>query len=228
VLIDVINLAYHRDLMASAGQTAINMAKKTYQKGEYILLIEGGVPTAFHGHTGLAWTDLDQDVTFEEVVLQYAPNASQVVCIGQCSSYGGVSAAPPNPAQTKSIQQITGLTTINVAGCPPHPDWVVWVIAKLVAGQSIPLDSHGRPQELFPDRIHEHCQLRYAPKAQHYGEDGKCLMYLGCRGVQSQSKGECPSHMFNNGVNFCTIAGAPCFGCTNPNFPGNQSFFVDD
>ncbi|MFH2001698.1 MAG: hydrogenase small subunit [Planctomycetota bacterium] len=225
VLIDVINLAYHPNLMASAGQTATNAAKKAYKQGGYVLVVEGGVPTAFDGNACWAWTDYNKDVTFESVVRQYAADAAAIVCMGQCSSYGGIFAAPPNPTQVKSVKELTGLTTINVAGCPPHPAWLVSVIAKLVAGIPISLDAYGRPSDIYGSRIHDTCQLRNAPEAHEYGDDGGCMEELGCRGKQSQSRGNCPTQQFNNGVNFCTIAGAPCFGCTNPAFPGTNPFF---
>lgn len=225
VLIDVINLAYHPNLMASAGQTAANTAKKAYKEGGYVLVVEGGVPTAFDGNACWAWQDHNQHVTFKSAVEQFAPNAAAIVCMGQCSSFGGLFAAPPNPTQVKSVSELTGLTTINVAGCPPHPTWLVSVIAKLVAGIPVSLDAYGRPSDIYGQRIHNNCQLRYAAEAQEYGEDGKCLRELGCRGVQAQSRANCPTLQFNNGTNYCTLAGAPCFGCTNPDFPGTDPFF---
>lgn len=225
VLIDVVNLAYHPNLMASAGQTAVNVAKDAFDAGGYVLVVEGGIPTAFNGNACWAWTDKGRDVTFEEAVLQYSSRAAAIVCMGQCSAYGGMFAAPPNPTNVKSVKDVTGKTTINIAGCPPHPNWLVSVIAKLVAGIPINLDAYGRPSDLFQNRIHDTCPLKSAPEAKQYGEKNKCLEDLGCRGKQDQSKGTCPTQMFNGGVNFCTIAGAPCFGCTNPAFPGTKPFF---
>lgn len=228
VLIDVINLAYHPNIMASAGQTAVNVAETTFDQGGYVLVVEGGIPTAFGGNACWAWTDGEKDVTFEEAVNRYASRAAAIVCMGQCSSYGGIFGAPPNPTGVKSVKELTGKSTINVAGCPPHPDWLISVVAKLVAGIPINVDAYGRPSDLYSQRIHETCQLRHADEAHQLGEKGKCLEELGCRGKQSQSKGTCPTNMFNNGVNFCTIAGAPCFGCTNPDFPGTDPFFKED
>jgi hydrogenase small subunit len=226
VLIDVINLAYHPNLMAAAGQTAVDAAQQAYAAGNYVLVVEGGIPTAFAGNACWAWTDNGVDVTFQEAVVQLAERAAAIICVGQCASWGGMWAAPPNPTQVRGVSEVTGLATINVAGCPPHPDWLVWVIARYLAGQPINLDAYGRPATLFGRRIHSICPLRGTNEATRFGQEGRCLEELGCRG--EDTRGECPSQLFNGGVNWCIGAGAPCFGCTEPSFPGTRAFFDHD
>jgi len=225
VLIDVINLRYHPNLMAAAGPTAVNSALQAYNAGGYVLVVEGGIPTAFGGNACWAWDYRGRHVTFEEAVLQFAGPAAAIICVGECSSFGGMWAAPPNPTGVRSVSQITGRTTINAAGCPPHPDWVVWIIAKLVAGQTIPLDSYGRPQELFASRVHDSCPLRHTQEATHFGQENRCLEHLGCRGEATSAP--CPSQYFNGGVNWCIGSGAPCLGCTSSTFPGTKAFFEE-
>ena len=56
VLLQVVNLAYHPNLMGAAGELAVAQAQAAYNAGGYILCVEGGVPTAFGGNTCLAWT----------------------------------------------------------------------------------------------------------------------------------------------------------------------------
>ena len=68
VLLDSINLVYHPNLMAVAGQSAVDIAKAAYTKGGYVLAVEGGVPTAFGGRACWAWTYNGVDVTFQQVV----------------------------------------------------------------------------------------------------------------------------------------------------------------
>jgi len=228
VLINVINLAYHPTLMAGAGRTAVDAARQAVKAGNYLLVVEGGVPTAFGGSTCWAWTDRGQEVTFEQAVKTLAQTAAGVVCVGQCSAYGGIPAAPPNPTGIKSVKDITGLTTINIAGCPPHPDWVVWVVAKLVAGSPIPLDTYGRPTGLFSYRIHDQCPRKQAQEANNFGQHNMCMEELGCRGKQTETKGNCPTLLFNNGSNWCIGADSPCIGCTNPAFPGVKPLFQED
>ena len=75
VLLNSINLVYHPNLMAMAGQSAVDLAKAAYTKGGYILAVEGGVPTAFGGRTCWAWTYNGVDVTFQQVVTDLAAKA---------------------------------------------------------------------------------------------------------------------------------------------------------
>jgi len=218
VLIDVINLRYHTTVMAAAGQTAAEAAYQTLQSGNFILVVEGGVPTAFGGRACLVWHDQGRDVTLLEAVQTFGAVAAQVVCVGQCSGSGGICVAPPNPTGVQPVATLLGRPTINVAGCPPHPQWVVWVLAQLVAGNSVPVDVYGRPTQLFGTRVHSRCPLRNSEDATTWADESLCKEPLGCRGREAY--GNCPDLKFNGGVNWCIGAGAQCLGCTAPTFPG--------
>jgi hydrogenase small subunit len=37
--------------------------------------------------------------------------------------------------------------------------------------------------------------------------------------------GNCPSTLWNGGVNWCINANAPCIGCTNPDFPDSRPLY---
>ena len=146
VLINYINLAYHPNLSAVAGESAAAVIEQVRQQGNYILALEGGVPTRFNGGACYSWTADGVEVTFQDAVRSLAARAAQVLCIGTCSSFGGIPAAGPNPAGVVSARTLTGRATINVAGCPPHPNWMVWTIVQMLQGKPISLDSSGRPR----------------------------------------------------------------------------------
>jgi hydrogenase small subunit len=222
LLINSINLVYHPTLMSLAGQSAVEQAEAAYSKGGYILAVEGGVPTAFNGYACAAWTYNNEEVTFQSAVLDLASKASKIICIGTCASWGGISAAPPNPTGVKGVKAVTGKTTINISGCPPHPDWIVWAIAQLLLGNNIALDSYGRPTALYSQKIHDKCPRKGKGEAETYGLDLMCLKDLGCRGPQTRAS--CLSQLWNNKVNWCIDANSPCIGCTEPTFPGSNSF----
>jgi hydrogenase small subunit len=224
LLISSINLAYHPTLMAAAGATAVNAAKAAYAKGNYILVVEGGIPTAFGGAAGFAWRDGSRDVTVMEAVKVYAAKAAKVVCVGTCASFGGIPAAGLNPAGIKSVKAVTGLTTINIPGCPAHPDWVFWAVVQLLTGAPVALDANGRPSALFNNlTVHDQCPRNGATKATRFAQDGQCLMNLGCRGPMTIAN--CPSVRWNNKVSWCVEANSPCVGCADPSFPANYSFY---
>lgn len=222
VLINYINLAYHPNLSAAAGESAAAVIEGVRQAGNYVLVLEGAIPTAFNGGACYSWTANGVDVTFQDAVRSLAQRAAAVLCIGTCASFGGIPAAPPNPTGAVSARTLTGRSTINVAGCPPHPNWMVWTIVQLLQGRSPALDGSGRPTALYGRTVHDQCPLRGTEETHLFGVSGQCLKELGCRGPETGAN--CPSQKWNNGVNWCVNAGAPCNGCTSANFPGTNAF----
>lgn len=224
VLINFVNLRYHPQVMALAGDSAVAQAEAAYSSGRYILAVEGGIPTAFGGAACWAWTYQGREVTVLEAVKSLASRATAVLSIGTCASFGGIAAASPNPAGVQSLAAATGVPTINIAGCPPHPDWIVYVIAKLLGGQSLPLDGQRRPTALYGRTVHSQCPRRERDEAESFVGAGQgCLKELGCRGPRTYAN--CPVAWFNGGVNWCIGAGAPCVGCTEPSFSGTSPFW---
>lgn len=218
VLINTVNLAYHPNLMAAAGDSAVAALRQAAVPGKYILAVEGGVPTAFGGAACLAFTENGRDVPFQEAVTSLAAQAWKILCVGTCASWGGIPAAAPNPTAIRGVRAVTGKTTVNIGGCPPHPDWIVWTIAKLLAGTLGSLDSYGRPRALFGGAtVHDRCPRREREEAETYGVDRECLEELGCLGPDTRAN--CPSTLWNGGRNWCVDANAQCIGCTESTFP---------
>ncbi len=224
VLINSVNLAYHPNLMALAGDSAVDEVEKAYQRGGYILAVEGGVPTNFEGNACRAWSSGGEDVTFQQAVLDLSSRAAAILCIGTCAAWGGIPAAPPNATGVKGVKVLTGRTTINIAGCPTHPDWIVWGVVQLLLKKKIRLDSYGRPTAIFTGRtVHDLCPRRETDEAETFGVDRRCLEELGCRGPRTVAN--CPQVLWNDRVNWCIDANAPCLGCTNADFPGSRPFY---
>lgn len=221
-LLNSVNLVYHPTLMSIAGEDAVDLVTQVYRQGGYILAVEGGVPTAFGGATCFAWSYDGVDVTFQEAVRYLAGRAGRIMCVGTCSAYGCIPAAPPNPTGIRSVQAVTGRPTLNLPGCPTHPDWIVWAIVQMILGKPIAADSRGRPTALFKATVHDQCPRREARKARGFGQEGLCLKELGCRGPETVAP--CPLSGWNNGVNWCVGANAQCIGCTDPRFPGTRPF----
>jgi hydrogenase small subunit len=229
VLTDDIDLVYHPTLMAAAGSMAADAALQAADSGKFILVVEGGVPTKFDGACCWIWTRNDEEVTFQSMVRNLAGRASSVVAVGTCAAFGGVPASGENPAGVVPVSTATNKPTINVPGCPAHPDWIVWTLAKVIAnGNDIPLDAHGRPIELYGNTVHDKCPRRTAfsggTNAREFGEDSEnCLIRLGCLGPSTHAP--CPTTRWNansvtgEGVNWCVDSNAPCLACTEPKFP---------
>lgn len=224
LLINTIDLVYHPTLMGAAGDLAVQTLQNA-AAGKFILAVEGGIPTQYNGKTCTLYTQNGVDVTALSAVQQLAPKATQVLSIGSCASFGGIAGGNPNPTAIKSVSAATGVSTINIAGCPPHPDWVVWAIAQLLAGYSISLDSNRRPTTLYGRTVHSQCSRQNATWATSLNDTGHCMGNLGCKGRQTYA--DCPTRLWNNGVNWCvgTIssngngADSLCQGCTQNGFP---------
>jgi len=229
VLTDDIDLVFHPTLMAAAGSTAAEAALHAANSGQFILVVEGGVPTKFDGACCWIWTHNGEDVTFQKMVKELAGRASSVVAVGACAAFGGVPAAGENPAGVVSVSAAISRPTINVPGCPAHPDWIIWTLAQVIAnGNNIALDSSGRPTAIYGSKVHDNCPRRGAfsngTNARKFGENSDhCLIRLGCFGPSTHAP--CPTMKWNTnavtgeGVNWCVDSNAPCIACTEPSFP---------
>jgi hydrogenase small subunit len=223
LLINSINLEYHPNLMTASGLSAVEALDAAYARGGYVLAVEGGVPTAFGGAAGWAMTDASgHELTIAEAVQKYGARAGAIICMGTCASWGGIPASGSNPAGIRSVGSFLGKPTINVGGCPPHPDWMVWPIVQLILNKPIAKDSFGRPTGVFRTKVHERCPLKERDEAKYWGQPQRCLKSLGCRGPEAVAP--CPTQRWNNGVSFCAEAGAPCLNCTSATFPGRNAF----
>jgi NiFe hydrogenase small subunit HydA len=157
-----------------------------------------------------------------DAVKELAPKAKAVICVGTCSSYGGIPASGSNPTAVKTVSEVTGITTVNLPGCPAHPDWVAAAIARLLCGEELVLDAtDGRPIDIFQRTVHFSCPRRPLYDKGHFatdiGQDGRCFYKLGCRGPYTLA--DCSSRGWNNGFNYCIQANVPCVGCAEKSFP---------
>jgi hydrogenase small subunit len=234
VLTGAIDLVFHPTIMALAGDSAVAAMKQVRSRGGYVLVLEGGVPTAYGGRCCLTYSYNGVEVTHEDVVKQYAERAAAVVCVGTCASFGGIAASGTNPTGVTRVSQVIGRPTINISGCPANPDWMVWAIVQLILGRPVTLDADSRPVDLYKrdlngkqvsSFIHERCPLKETDEASRFGQSGRCLKKLGCRGPKTKAR----CHNCWNGIagkgTWCIGVGAPCHGCTEATFPGPESFF---
>ncbi len=224
LLFNYINLAFGKTIMAAAGDLAVASLRNAQNKGDFILVVEGGVPTAFGGMACTVFTENGYDITMEEAVQELAGMANAVVCIGACACSGGIPAAGPNPGAVKTVREITGIPTLNIPGCPPHPDWIAGTLASVLCGTIPAADAQGRPYSFFGRSVHDTCPKRplYDKNtfASNFGQNGQCLRNLGCHGPETGA--DCALRGWNNGFNYCMQSNANCIGCTENDFPRDQ------
>jgi [NiFe] hydrogenase small subunit len=232
LVLEILSVEYHETIMAAAGQQAedqLHAAVKKYE-GKFICVAEGAVATNYDGAYGKIGGR-----TFLEVAKEVCPKAAAVIAIGACATFGGVQAAKPNPGGYKSVGEALGIKTVNIAGCPPNPiNFVGTVVNYLLLGKLPALDDLGRPLFAYGKTIHDQC-----PRRSHFENDefveefgseeaaaGYCLYKMGCRGPETYNN--CPIAKFNDGTSFPIEAGAPCIGCSQPDFWDKFSPFYQE
>lgn len=226
VLKKLINLKFNNTLMSAEGDFAYEQFLDTLNS-EFILLVDGAISTKGGGFYNIIAHYKGKPVTALEAAQLAGSKAKYVIGVGTCASYGGISAAKPNPAACKSIKEILNREVINLPGCPCHPDWVIGTIAHLISYGRPALDDQGRPAIFYGVTIHDRCTRRgfFERKqfADKFGDEG-CMIKLGCRGPVTKT--DCPRRKWDGYVNWPVEANTTCIGCAHPNFPDAMEPFV--
>lgn len=226
VLTQIVNITYENTLMAAEGENAFDKFLETLDT-DFILLVEGAVSTMENGKYNIVANYKGERITAYEAVRMAGDKAKYVVAVGTCATYGGISAAAPNPSGCKSIQGVMEREVIKLPGCPSHPDWVVGTIAHLVGYGKPALDSEGRPLLFYSTTIHDNCTRRgffdQGMFANKFGEE-TCMFKLGCRGPITKT--DCPRRKWNSYVNWPVGDNTNCIGCAQQYFPDGMEPFI--
>ncbi|MFO0600307.1 MAG: hydrogenase small subunit [Myxococcaceae bacterium] len=220
LILDLISLDYHETLMAAAGKQAeeARLAAMKENKGKYVLVIEGAIPTKENGIFCKVGGRTALDLTKEA-----AADAAAVISIGSCASWGGMPSTSPNPTGASSVGKVLGKTVVTIPGCPPNPyNFLSTVVHFLTFGSLPELDAKGRPKFAYGRLIHENCERRAhfdaGRFAMEFGDEGHrqgwCLYKLGCKGPETYAN--CPQILFcDAGPGSWPVGtGHPCIGCT--------------
>ena len=180
--LDKIYFAYHPDLMTATGWQAEEMMEdmEAETRDHYILVIEGAIPTG----EGEDFCSFGLEQSSEEPVgrtvpkartiyswlRELVPGAAAVIAIGNCASFGGIPSANAEVTKATAAQKVVAgmdedKPVICVAGCPPHPDWLIGTIMDVllwVTGEKEPpdLDERGCIKRFYQSTIHESCERK--------------------------------------------------------------------
>ena len=220
LILDVISLDYHETLFAAAGHQveAARRAAMKANKGKYLLVVEGAIPTKDGG----IYCKIGGQ-TAMEMLKECAADAAAVIAIGSCSSWGGMPSTGPNPTGASSAQEVLGKPVANIPGCPPNPyNFLSTVVHFLTFGKLPELDAKNRPKFAYSRLIHDNCERRAhfdaGRFAMEFGDEGHrkgyCLYKLGCKGPETYAN--CPSILFGDvgNASWPVGTGHPCIGCT--------------
>ena len=211
----------------------------SFGAGVFILIVDGAVPTGpgtgkinekycmvfddpsnYSGYKGVDVPTADgsfaDSVNMANALrwIANSPYCVAVISVGTCSSYGGIPAGKGNKTGAMGVYdffQKESITTpvINVPGCPPHPDWIVYPVAYFLATTPAgldplgipPLDLDRRPTAVYSgsgnggqgapfcmDCPNKDSQDK--PDAAQFLGDTGCLGAFGCKGPYTV--GDCP------------------------------------
>lgn len=211
-----VDIRFHPTIMAPYGEAA--MAALNIEPD--VLVVEGAIPDAKFASVG-------ERPVIDLVTEMASKTKIGVVAVGACATHGGIPGAKGNVTNARGVNKVVlDKPVINLPGCPPHPDLMLLSLSYvIITGTVPPLDSFGRPKAFYNRVIHDECARRgfydkgefAASFAEADFSNEKCLWKLGCKGPVTLS--DCAYRKWNNGVNVCMNAGAPCIGCYHEAFP---------
>ena len=183
----MISLDYHETLFAAAGHQIEAALHDAVERGGYVCVVEGAIPTKEDGiYCQIAGR------TAIDILQEVGNKAAAVIAIGSCASWGGVPSAEPNPTGAVGAQEILpDKTVVNLPGCPSNPYNFLGVVLQFATMGTLPaLDDENRPLFAYGRTIHEHCPRRAhfdaGRFAREFGDEGHnlgyCLFATGLQG----------------------------------------------
>jgi hydrogenase small subunit len=237
LLINRLDMQYNSTLIAAAGDVALSgdgaygitvtpgapLDLTSLASQGFMLVVEGAIPV----NAGGKFCSVGGDMTMLDAFDRFSEVTTDIIAVGTCASFGGVSKAAGGYTGALGVQDALASLgrnkpVINIPGCPMHPDWFVGTVLTILSGGSVQLDADKRPTAYFSRRIHDYCPFRHGEEADRLGQKG-CLEELGCRGPATRA--DCFSRMWNSpaantvGVNWCIGSGSPCTGCVQKGWP---------
>lgn len=232
IVLDILSWEYHEVIMAGAGSAANSVLDRVVrdEKGKYLAVVEGAVPTAgggiyctIGGRTGL------------ELAQRVCGNAAATISVGACAFDGGLVRAKPNPTGALGIHEaVPGIKVINMSGCPHNPANTAAVLVHYLTFNDLPpLDSYDRPLFAHGRVIHDQCERRAHFDAGRFvtewGDEGHrkgwCLYKMGCKGPEANFN--CPVTQWNDHTSWPVRAGHGCIACASPRFWDRMSPFYN-
>lgn len=225
LILDQLSLDYTELLMAPSGAAAEGQLAKTIKEraGEYVLIVEGSIPTADGGvYCCVAGR------SFQDIVKEAAAGALAVLAVGSCAADGGLPLATGGATGAASVSTVlsgAGKKIIRFPGCPMNIENLTAALTQYTTLGTWPeTDSTGLPLFAYGARIHRSCEWLPFFRANQFVETwgdaghqaGWCLRQVGCQGPQTSAN--CPTKKFNSATSWPVAAGAPCLGCTRATF----------
>jgi hydrogenase small subunit len=230
IVLELLSWEYHELIMAGAGQAAESALQRVVreEKGKYLAVVEGAIPTADGGVYCTIGGRTALDIAHE-----VCTNAAGVIAVGACAWDGGLVRSNPNPTGAVGLQEaVSGIQVVNLGGCPHNPANTAAVLVHyLTFGKMPALDSFNRPLFAYGKLIHDQCERRAHYDAGRFVQEwddegarkGWCLYKMGCKGPEATYN--CPTVRWNQGTSWPVKSGHGCIACASHRFWDTKSPF---
>ncbi|MDQ7049106.1 MAG: hypothetical protein Q9M92_06000 [Enterobacterales bacterium] len=180
----------------------------------------------------------------KDLIAQLAAKAEYILAIGTCATFGGMGSHANDEMQGvglqfhhnekggflgKNFRSASDFPIINLSGCPIHPKALELTLNLLIRGLPLELDDLNRPKVYYGISVHNGCTRNVSHEFKledtKLGEDGCLFFNIGCKGPTTRAS--CNKYLWNE-QSSKTRAGVPCFGCTRPDFPMPEPFYVTE
>ena len=232
IVLDLFSWEYHEVIMAGAGTHASASLDRVVkeEKGKYLVVVEGGIPT---GEGGIYCT----------IGGRHGAGDGRAGLPQRRSHHRGgslrrrrrIHARHPNPTGALGIgEAVPGLKHINMNGCPHNPVNTAAVLVHYLTFHDLPaMDQYNRPLFAYGRIIHDQCERRAHYDAGQFvtewGDEGHrkgwCLYKMGCKGPAATFN--CPIAQWNDHTSWPVRAGHGCIACASPRFWDHMSPFYD-
>jgi uptake hydrogenase small subunit len=238
-----IDLLWHPSLSEESGEELHKIVERILNDKLQLDLfcLEGSVIQGPNG-SGMFHRQAGTKRPMRDQIRDLAIKAKQVIAIGSCAAFGGMTAAGDNPTEACGLQYSgnnpggllgkaflsnAGLPVINISGCPTHPNWILQTLMQLGIDDAsqLPLDELNRPRSYTDNLVHHGCPrneyYEFKASAEKHSDLGCMMEHLGCLGTQARA--DCNILLWN-GEGSCLRGGYACINCTAPLFenPGHS------
>lgn len=226
ILLDFMRLDYHDVVMADSGFAAKTTLEEVVKKGNYLLVIEGGICDGFGENYSTFGAGA---LSGKKEVDHLANHAEMIFGVGTCAAFGGVQAAHPNPSNAVGMDALLderiSSRYISITGCPPSDINIVMNLMYVITfGVRPELDSSYRPLWGYGKTVHDSCERKAKFESgdfvQNFQDEtnkaGYCLYKVGCKGPYAFNN--CGKIKFNGKISWPIQAGHGCIACSEANF----------
>ena len=230
IVLDLLSWEYHETIMAGAGKQAEDALHRvvTEEKGKYIAIVEGSIPTA---EGGVYCTIGGRSAL--DIATEVCRNSAANIAVGACAWDGGLVRSNPSPTGAVGLQEaVPGISVVNLGGCPHNVANTAAVLVHYLTFKELPaLDQYNRPLFAYGNIIHDQCERRAHYDAgrfvEAWGDEGSrkgyCLYKMGCKGPDATYN--CPTVRWNSGTSWPVKSGHGCIACASHRFWDTMSPF---